>query len=166
MHNTPTRQKTQTVAYADTQKKHNPQFIATQTPKNRNQNTPTKHQSIHTTRARLQTPTHTKTQKQTRAPSLTKTPNQGLPNNYSPKTDKNKNTKNRCPTTIPQKKNKEKEHHPAHGNHRTRSTALHYALHIPPSNPPPFSTLLASPYLFLALVPFPSLSVCECVAVL
>ena len=72
-------------------------------------------------RQRWDTTTTPSNTPQTRAPSPTKTPDQGLPNNYSPKMDKNKNTKNRCPTTIPQKKNKEKAHHPAHGNHRTHT---------------------------------------------
>jgi hypothetical protein len=80
----------------------------------------------HKPRQRWDTTTTPSNTPQTRAPSPTKTPDQGLPNNYSPKMDKNKNAKNRCPTTIPQKKNKEKEHHPAHGNHRTH-TLYHLA---------------------------------------
>lgn len=71
-------------------------------------------------RQRWDTTTTPSNTPQTRAPSPTKTPDQGLPNNYSPKMDKTK-----TPKQVPNHHTtKEKEHHPAHGNHRTRSTAL------------------------------------------
>ena len=74
-------------------------------------------------RQRRDTTTTPSNTPQTRAPSLTKRQTRGSQTTTLQKWIKQKH-QNRCPTTIPQKKNKEKEHHPAHGNHRTRSTAL------------------------------------------
>lgn len=95
----------------------------------------------HKPRQRWDTTTTPSNTPQTRAPSPTKTPDQGLPNNYSPKMDKTK-----TPKQVPNHHTtKEKQRKGASPRPRQPPHPLYRAPRYPPSNPPPFPTLLASP---------------------
>lgn len=94
-------------------------------------------------RQRRDTTTTPSNTPQTRAPSPTKTPDQGLPNNYSPKMDKTK-----TPKQVPNHHTtKEKQRKGAPPRPRQPPLPLYRAPRFPPSNPPPFlAPPLASPF--------------------
>ena len=93
-------------------------------------------------RQRWDTTTTPSNTPQTRAPSPTKTPDQGLPNNYSPKMDKTK-----TPKQVPNHHTtKEKPRKGAPPRPRQPPHPLYRTPRFLPSNPPPFlAPPLASP---------------------
>lgn len=191
MHNSLTRQKAQTIAYADTQntahsllqRKHpkippatrthiqetHPPTQTNQHPKHQYKETPppghrkppptqpkqratgvipiNKESKIYyetyKPQQRRDTTTTPSNTPQTRAPSPTKTPDQGLPNNYSPKMDKTK-----TPKQVPNHHTtKEKQRKGAPPRPRQPPHPLYRAPRFPRSNPPPsLAPPLASPF--------------------